>query len=253
MNNIEKNLEIYYECLKKEYKDPSIEPLLGTLYGLVRGYEQGIREGKYINLFMDKNSIDNLRAKYISQLLPLFTRIVKTNKQGKVYEACRFLLAYTKDISRIYNWLTFVFFPQDAYLEDSYEYYLTINNLISQYETGNDMEKRIKSLDADFYEILRQYENYLKKIPCRNRDEIYIHISFVNYMQAVIAHFYKEKYDISLFPKVLDYVFNNLGYLDDFVEMNNNNEDKDIIDENITQMVINKIMDNCTKNNPIIR
>ena len=56
------DLDVYYQCLRKEYYDKSIEPLLEVLYSLVICYERGISEGSYVNLFMDDDSINEVKV-----------------------------------------------------------------------------------------------------------------------------------------------------------------------------------------------
>ena len=109
MKKNNKYLEIYYDCLQEEYHNKEIEPLLPTLYGLVYCYERGIKEGKYTNLFMDEDSINDLRIEFISKIISIFTRIVSDNKQNQVYDTCRLLIASKGGLSTIHYWLKFMF------------------------------------------------------------------------------------------------------------------------------------------------
>ena len=254
MNNKEKYLKIYQECLDKEYYEKSIEPLLHNLYGLVICYEEGIKEGKYINSFMDENSINNLRVEFVSKLINIFTRIVSINNQNKVYNACRLILT-SNNASRIPYGLKTIFYPQEAYLEDSDQYYSIMNDIVFWYANNDDSKLYyLESIDINLKEMLDLYKDYLGKIPNENKDDIYKSISFVDYMKIVIAHYYKDKYDINLFPKVLDYVYHNIDYLDDFYEMNNGNDiNQSTNDDYICKILVDKIIENCTKNNRIIK
>jgi len=66
-------------------------------------------------------------------------------------------------------------------------------------------------------------------------------------MDKVIAQFYIDKYDISLFPKVLDFVFNNVEQLEAFCRLNNFTGLKK--EEVVMRLIINE----CTKDIPIIK
>ena len=254
MKKNNKYLEIYYDCLQEEYHNKEIEHLLHILYGLVYCYERGIKEGKYTNLFMDEDSINDLRIEFISKLINIFKRIVSDNKQNLVYDTCRLLISSKGNLSTINYWLKFMFYPQEAYLEDSKNYYLTMNDIIYWHTTDSFKLDNYKSLDSDLKEMLYQYKEYLNNIPENIENDVYIKISFINYMQVVIAHYFKDKYDINIFPKVLDYVYQNIDYLDDLYEMNNiDNEDHTLSDIYICKMLVEKIIDNCTKNSRIIK
>ena len=254
MSNRDKYLRIYSECLEEEYYDKSIEPLLKNLYCLVYCYERGIKEGKYTNLFMDNYSIDKLRIEFVSKLIDLFKKIVNDNNQNKVYNACRVFLA-SNDLSKINYGLKTIFYPQDFYREDSDQYYSIMNDIIFWYSHNNDDKTDIiESIDKDLKEILDLYKDYLYAIPNESKDDIYKSISFVDYMKIVIAHYYKDKLDNSIFPKVLDYVYQNIDLIDDFYEMNNYDKvDPTINDDYICQKIVDKIIENCTKNNQIIK
>ena len=113
----------------------------------------------------------------------------------------------------------------------------------------------IQSLDPYFREILCLYKEYRNALSDDNIDEIYDRISFVNFMGIVIVYFYREKYDINIFPKVLDYVFQNIDNLDEFVELHNyGSKDGSLEDaHSFEDIFVRKIIDGSTKDIPIIR
>ena len=110
------------------------------------------------------------------------------------------------------------------------------------------MPKYFNVLENDFIEILNYYKEYLKNIKPKNMDEVDHKTKFTGYMNVVMAYYYKEKYDVNVFPKIVDYVFNHVEELEEFNKLNN--PDYKYAFEDV---YINKIMESCTKEVPVIK
>ena len=251
--NKQNKLDIYYECFDKVYSNKSIEPLVPMLCGLVICYEEGIREGKYTTLFMMEDSINDLRIQYVHNLIILFTRIVSENKQNKVYDTVRLLLYLGRNASNVTSGLKALFYPQEFCIEDSYQYHSVLREITSEYIYNSSKYNKIDAkyfnvLENDFIEILNYYKEYLKNIKPKNMDEVDHKTKFTGYMNVVMAYYYKEKYDVNVFPKIVDYVFNHVEELEEFNKLNN--PDYKYAFEDV---YINKIMESCTKEVPVIK
>lgn len=251
--NKEKYLSIYYECLDGEYYNPSIEPLLEVLHHLVIGLEDDLSSDNTTNYFMDEDNNDNRRADFISKLINVFTRIVYDNKQDQVLDACKLFVHINKNWLVIPNELESFFYPQDAHLVDSHSYHSTWRNIISSYtynEGYNAIDpKYFKAIPDNMKQVLDLFKEYRDSIILNNIDDVDRKTRFNGYMNVVIAYFHKEKYDINIFPKVLDYVYNHAYDLDEFYKLNTNENNRYALEGNI----VSRIIEHCTGNTPVIK
>lgn len=247
-NNKEKYLDIYYKCLNQTYQDHLIKPLLEILYNLVDYLERDIKRGSYDIFVCDFEYHDELRTKFISEIIPLFIRLASCTDFEHVLNACKYSLKTHKNVLDVVPTLNFVFFPQEVYLEDIKRYHSEIFRILT-YKGSIDAKKyNFKCFGQDFNGIIDSYLDYGETInydhECRWR--------FTHYMEIVLGYYYKEKYDISLFQKVMDYVYYNSESLDEYKELNSSNDDNEI-DVNFESICMNKIMDGCIKDIPSIK
>jgi hypothetical protein len=248
-------LEIYYLCLEKKYYDPSIGSLHELLYKIIIGLESELKRSVAVKIFKNEHLNDDTRAEYVRDLTHLFMRIVKDERENQVYPACKLIfdLSSKRWLDLLTNLKVF-FYPKEAYDEENYRYHELLGEIVTEYvykkNNGYECidEKDFDVLDPDFIKILDMYREYHAGIRIKDSNDFKRVSRFGNYIENVIAYYYKDKYDISLFPKVLDYVFNNVEQLDAFRELNNPNRDKCIEEAHIK-----RIIEGCTKSNPIIK
>jgi len=256
----EKYLSIYDECLSKKYFNPSLGPLHELLYKIIIGLESELKRSVAVKIFKNEHLNDDIRAEYVRDLTHLFMRIVKDKRESQVYPACKLIfdLNFKRWLDLLIYLKTF-FYPKEAYDEENYRYHELLGEIVTEYvykkNNGYECidEKDFDVLDSDFIKILDMYREYHSGIRIKDSNDFKRVSRFSNYVENFIAYYYKEKYDISLFPKVLDYIFANVYQLDAFRELNNPKK----FDFNncyyIEEACINRIMDACTKDIPIIK
>ncbi|MBP5684053.1 MAG: hypothetical protein J6X02_02210 [Bacilli bacterium] len=256
-------LEIYNQCLNKNYHHPTVEPLIDVLYALVSQYEKELLNKRdYDSHEVEYNNY--YRLKFISAIIDLFGKIVLDNKQDKVLPTLSLLSKIHCNIKAEESllYLKILFDSQKAYRENSSHYSTLFMNIFNCYlckETykrhGYIIAVRIdpkyySALDSDFIKLLDIYKEYKSRLDEKNIDPEHM-THFQGYIKSiVIPHYYKDKCDVKLFPQVLDYVFNNLRQLGDFYELNFI-EDDDQFDQE--DALFYKIVDCSTKTIPAIK
>jgi len=245
----EKYLAIYNDCLEKKYYNSSFGQLNDLLYIIIED--------------LDNSPIlpvlsDNSKVKIIRDLIILFTRIVNDKRENQLYGAYKLILYMSGifgslDKSELVTNLKVFLYPEEAYVEKNFYYHRLISGLVDNYIMKKNFDdksfdqSKFDVLDPRLIRILDMYREYHAGI-MNCRDDFNFYISFCTHMNNVVAQFYINKYDINLFPKVLDYVFNNVEQLNVFYKLNRQNEDKKI-DEAFMRLII----DSCTKDIPVIK
>jgi len=241
--------DIYKKCLEKSYYNPALGSLNNLLYEIIKVYNYLFKE--------DHPPLDYIDADFVKDMINIFTKIVNDKKENQVYDVYKLIIEipicnniyYT--IGRLAVYLECIFYPKEAYLNNEYCYCLLINNILNNYVYGkygdNKCVDKSKFSILDPYlikmlDLLSEYYDVIRKGEAQDRE-------FCKTINLVVAYFYKEKYDISLFPKVLDYVYNNFDQLCEFFLLNNRDAD----DIEVEEIYISRIMDACTKDIPIIK
>jgi len=262
-NERKKYLSIYDECLKKKYFNPSLGSLNNLLYIIINDFEKSLRLERF--LFDDMiDYFENKRINTIRELIDLFTRIINDKKDdqiyNQVYNSYQLLLVlsghgYPDDFEvNVGIYLKAFFYPEEVYAEKNYDFHRLMDRIIFKYVyrnyfyNNNNFDKsKFNILDSRLIRILDMYKEYCDGIKkcCEDFNDRNL---FCTRMDKVIAQFYIDKYDISLFPKVLDFVFNNVEQLEAFCKFNNfPHEMKE--DEYYMRLII----DACTKDIPVIK
>jgi len=254
MDQTEKNffLDIYKECLEKKYYNPALGSLNNLLHEIIREFDN--------RLIMNQPllSSSSYMASYIKSLINIFTKIINDKKENQVYDAYKLILElsllsnyYRMEKDALASYFECIFYPKEAYIKCNFQYCLLINNIIENYAYFKNYgyrcvnQNRFSVLDPYFVKILDFLRDYHAGIIKGDRQES----TFCRLMNLVVAYFYKEKYDISLFPKVLDYVYNNLDQVCEFFLLNNRSADSNEVEK----IYIGGIIEACTKDIPVIK
>ena len=267
-----KYLTIYKECLEKKYYDPSIGSLHELLYRLVLSYEKSFQNNDYSTYFISGNHdetnrkgipnviynprvgdiediVFNPRLEFVAKLVEVFPKIVKDNRQDEVLDVCNMFLQIGIGWSRLPFALKSFFYPKEANIEDSYRYHTIIMDIISSYTYETDIDsKYFRVLPNDLRIILDSLKKYRDNINPKSIDDVDHKTKFVGYMNVLVNYFYKNKYDINIFPKAMEYVFNHAEDLDEFRRLNDPK-----FKHSFEDVYISRIIDICTKPIPIIK
>ena len=189
------------------------------------------------------------RVEFVKDLVDLFPKIVIDNKQDEVLDVCNMFLQIGSGWTKLPFDLKSFFYPKEADKEDSYLYHSVIMDIISSYTYGTDIDsKYFRVLPDDLRTILDSLKKYRDNIKPKSMDEVDHKTKFVGYMNVLVNYFYKNKYDINIFPKAMDYVFNHAEDLDEFRRLNDPK-----FKHAFEDVTVSKIIDSCTKNIPVIK
>ena len=253
----EKYLKIYYDCLEKKYNDPSINELNDVLYQIIFRVEKNLKNSVMAKMLNNDHINDDTRVEQVFQLIKLFRKIVKDNRQNEVKGALRLIVSLSKiNAYEILHYLMAFFYPKEAYLDPRCErrYHLLIENMITDY-----VFKEINGytfIDKKYYDVLKPdmrkvldiYKYYFENTSMKDLYDRNCISKFYKYIRFVITYYYKEKCDVSLFPTILDYLYLYCEYVDEAVELNYS--DFSCAEEDIIYKVL---MDCLSKNSPIIK
>ena len=245
-------LDIYKECLEKKYYNPALGSLNSLLHVIIREFDNRLIMNQTLS------SSSSYMANYIKSLINIFTKIINDKKENQIYDAYKLILElsllsnnYRMEKDALASYLECIFYPKEAYIKCNFQYCLLINNIIEKYayfkNYGYRCVDKCKFSILDPYlikmlDLLSEYYDVIRKGDLQEK-------TFCRLMNLVVAYFYKEKYDISLFPKVLDYVYNNLDQICEFFFLNNSSAD----DNEVRKVYIGGIIEACTKNIPVIK
>ncbi len=189
------------------------------------------------------------RCEFVKELVDLFPKIVNDNKQDEVLDVCNMFLQIGSGWSKLPFALKSFFYPKEANEEDSYRYHTIIMDIISSYTYETDIDsKYFRVLPNDLRTILDSLKKYRDNINPKSIDDVDHKTKFVGYMNVLVNYFYKNKYDINIFPKAMEYVFNHAEDLDEFRRLNDPK-----FKHSFEDVYISRIIDICTKPIPVIK
>ncbi len=201
---------------------------------------------------------ESMKAQYICDLIALFKRIIKDGRENELTPACNLYIGISEQKSDIPNALGSYLYPQDSYLRDKRFYYGIWHDLIATYNDDFLLEMNLslyKNIKPEVKNLLEIYNKYSQNIMC-SIDNWRQRSIFSTIMYHILPYFYKEGYDRSLFPAVLNYVFNNALDLEIYYILNSGDENNEVdfkYIKNIDSGIMSRIMEGIKGNNRIIR
>lgn len=249
-SNLLHDFEGGYQIQQFDYKTNKL------LHDLVYLMERGINSGDEINLFMMEDSINEMRAEYMSRLYNLFTRIVANNKQDEALTACIIFCSLRKTRSYIPDALESYFFPQDAFLNKDWEYYSIWREFCQEYIDENNALHRknvFDNIDPYLKELLGLYKKHLDSKKIEYYEDYRHNELFKEYMEIIIAYCYKEKYDHSIFPKIIEYVDEHVEEFEAYYNFNVGKKKNILRKQAFAENYMTRINESINGNSPIIR
>lgn len=232
---LEKNLNIYYECLCKVYENKDIEPLIDVLYTLVEIYDDGLHKTYDIN-GVDAKLVKNNKALFIDTTIEFFTKLVKNNDDNILEEYVNISFNNGAKWYDITYFLYALIYPSDYYNKDVKRYYGVFKTLATNYvyhENNDNYYIRIQ-------QYLEEYKEYFDKIEWIPLKDLNRKIYLNHIISIVIANLYLDDITFYKLPKIIDYVYNNLEYIKDFMDTNSNKTEGDSY--KLNRILVSKIL-----------
>ena len=219
-----KNLNIYFECLNNTYKNNDIEPLTEFLYKLVEIYDDGLNRSYDIN-GVDANLVRNNKAMFVDTSIEFLTKLVKNDDYLILQE---YLDISYNNGAKWYDIIYFIYaliYPKDFYEKDPKKFYEVFKTLTTNYAYHKKNEMYYLRIE-NYLEVYKKYFDNLDWASLADMPKM----MYFNYIiSVVIGNLYMDEVSVSKLPKVLDYVHDNLYYIKDFLNTNDNNNPKDTI------------------------
>ena len=221
---IVKNLNIYFECLYKTYQNEDIEPLIEFLYTLVDIYDDGLNKSFDIN-GVDANIVRINKAMFINTTIDLLTKLVKNNDYNFLENYLNFSYDNGARWNDIVYFIYALIYPNDFYEKDPKRFYEVFKTLTTNYAYHKKNEMYYLRIE-NYLEVYKKYFDNLDWASLADMPKM----MYFNYIiSVVIGNLYMDEVSVSKLPKVLDYVHDNLYYIKDFLNTNDNNNPKDTI------------------------
>ena len=224
---LEKNLNIYFQCINKSYQNDDITPLLELLYDLVDKFDDDIMT---YNSMMSNNDLVRInKSEFIEKAIKLLTKIVKDNRFNDLDKYMEIIKICELSYASI-DYLYIMSYPKESYMESPKDYFDIFRRFTFKFLYVPE------KLDTNVLigNLLTVYKDYVRMFPVRNQHEIDKRNFFQGYGSCMLADFYANEYqDISI-NDLFDYLYNNIDELREFAALNNDGSieaDKHILDK----------------------
>ena len=255
-------LSLYNKIANEDYKcgfGEKLDNLLTRLVTVLRNdiynsYEGGV----YLSSSNTTKYRDNMKAQYVCDLYALFRRIIDDGREDELAPACSLYISLSEQKSEIPRALESYLYPQESYSRDKRYYYGIWYDFISTFTDDFLLEMHLslyKDLKPNVKSLLENYFNYSSNIMC-SIDNWRQRTIYSTIMELIIPYFYKEGYDLDLFPAVMNYVFNNALDLETYYVLNSGDENKEVnckMIKDYDSAIMARIMEGIKGNNRIIR
>ena len=207
-------LKIYDACLKCNYKNEKLTPILNFLYTMVGNHDYYLRALNYPDSTSARDKKKE-KIEYIKKLLPILKRIVKDNKYEYLSQAIDFSESGFNLHAYYAETLELLFYPQELFDKNPAQFYVRIFLLC---------EKR-KKYSKEFYPF--PIVDYINAIVDHNylvdRFTRYESSSFFDQITyKIAAHAYLNNLPIESTIKMILYLSDNYQNLRDYYRLNYN-------------------------------
>ncbi len=263
MTEKEKNyyLDIFNKIADNGYKvgfGDKLDDLLTRLVKYLRDVLYYERAGRVYNSTVHIQFHNSVKASYLHDLMLLFKRIKNDGLESELPAAVDLYSAIADQKDLIPYDLESYFYPQDAYLKSKRYYYGVWYDLIANFREDFLLKMHLslyKNIKPNIKQLLQVYSKYTSEIMC-TLDNWRQRSMYATIMELILPYFYKEGYDLNLFPKVVDYVFNHSLELETYYILNSGDENKEVDCKKIKDydsVIMARIMEGIKGNNRIIR
>ena len=205
-------LEIYYACLKCNYKNEKLMPVLDIIYQMVAQYERHSILLISVNASNASIKQENV-IKFIRKIFPIMERIVKDNKYDSLSKAINFIDGSCLNYEYYYEGLELIYYPEEYYIKDAEDYYKRISYIC---EKGTKYSKELFPFDLVDYNnkfvecdyLLGRISDYLEKYKA------------TRIAHRIVGYAYLNKLPIDDVYKMIDYLTNNYQSIVDYVRLN---------------------------------
>ena len=236
-SKMQKNLNIYFQCLFKSYHNEDIEPLIEVLYTLVEMYDEELNKNYDVN-GPDANLIRKNKSAFIETLIDLFTKLIKNDDIYFLKDYIHFSFDYGAKWYDIEYFLYALIYPKDFYKKNNEKYYEVFKTLASNVAYKSDDDNYPLTIQQ-YLDEYKKYYSTLEWIPLKDFPK---KLYFNYIMSIMIANFYVDDVTHYKIPRVVDYVFNNLEYIRDFLNTNGIDNKKE--SNKLKEILVSKILSN---------
>ena len=226
-------LEIYNACLKCNYKNEKLTPILNFLYTMVKNHDYFLRGQNYPDTYSERVKKQE-RIEYIKKLLPILKRIVKDKKYKYLSQAIDFLGSGYNIYAYYAETLELLFYPQKLFDKNPAQLYLRVSLLC---------EKR-KKYSKEFYPF--PIVDYINAI----FDHNYLVDRFTRYESSgffeqmtykIVAHAYLNNLSIESTIEMILYFSDNYQTIKDYYKLNynDNNGNQFKLDGYVIELIAN--------------
>ena len=228
-----RNLKIYNDCLNGCYENKEIEPLINTLYLFVDNYNYGL------NLFLEKRVIidglaDDMKSEFMDNILDLFKKIINDHNEEAMIEYLDIIRKYKIKWDNIIDYLYAIMYPLDFYKKNSKKYFEAFHKFTDFY-----INDEVFSSNTKIERILKIYGSYIE---IRHWSIYSCDLSRIdfNYIATIaLAVFYFNDFDENELFGLIDYIYNNMPQINDYLTLNNGNNEEVLYEYLVSTLLSN--------------
>ena len=236
---LERNLNIYFQCLTRQYRNNELTPVLEIIYDIVDKFDDDIM--CFNNLISDNDVVRNNKSDFINSVINLFTRIVKDNRFNDLARYMEIINKCELSYAPI-DYLYIMSYPKECYEESPKNYFEIFQRLTLKFlNTPVSL-----CVDAKIGYLLTTYKEYVKSFEVDNIDDMNRSTFFRRYGTYILADFYANDFDDISINDLFDYMCDNMEHLREFLALNNDDSVQ------IDKYIINKIKNNSRQEKKII-